>query len=81
MRFGIIACTSVAVIMALAPLPLARAQTPAEFYKATKGQQKLCAARFDESCVSKDSAPNAPEAGQWFDAYALELVKNANPPL
>ena len=33
MRFGTIACTSAAAIIALAPLPLARAQTPAEFYK------------------------------------------------
>lgn len=45
------------------------------------GTSDVTAARFDESCVSKDSAPNAPEAGQWFDAYALELVTNANPPL
>lgn len=45
------------------------------------GTSDAMATRFDESCVSKDSAPNAPEAGQWFDAYALELVKNAKPPL
>lgn len=45
------------------------------------GTSDAMATRFDESCVSKDSAPNAPEAGQWFDAYALELVKNAHPPL
>ncbi len=33
MRFGTIACAGAAAIIALAPLPLARAQTPAEFYK------------------------------------------------
>lgn len=45
------------------------------------GTSAPTAARFDESCASSDSAPNAPEAGQWFDAYALELVENADPPL
>ena len=39
------------------------------------------AARFDEACRSPDSAPNAPQAGQWFDAYFRDLVSNANPPL
>jgi tripartite-type tricarboxylate transporter receptor subunit TctC len=33
MRFCTVACTSAVAIIALAPLPLARAQTPAEFYK------------------------------------------------
>ncbi len=39
------------------------------------------AARFDENCASADAAPGAPEAGEWFESYLLELVKNANPPL
>jgi cellulose 1,4-beta-cellobiosidase len=39
------------------------------------------APRFDEFCASPDSAENAPQAGQWFTPYFLELVKNANPPL
>jgi cellulose 1,4-beta-cellobiosidase len=37
--------------------------------------------RFDVSCQSADSSPNAPQAGQWFEAYFLELVKNAEPPI
>jgi len=32
-------------------------------------------------CAGKDAAKNAPQAGQWFEAYFLDLVRNANPPL
>ena len=39
------------------------------------------APRFDEFCASPDSAENAPQAGQWFTSYFIDLVKNANPPL
>jgi cellulose 1,4-beta-cellobiosidase len=39
------------------------------------------AARFDENCVSDDAMPGAPEAGELFSPYLLELVKNADPPL
>lgn len=39
------------------------------------------AARGDEACRRDDSMPNAPEAGEWFQSYFLELVKNAEPPL
>ena len=28
-----------------------------------------------------DSLPDAPQAGVWFDAEFIMLVKNANPPL
>jgi cellulose 1,4-beta-cellobiosidase len=37
--------------------------------------------RFDASCQSADSAPNAPQAGQWFEDYFVALVHNANPAL
>ena len=37
--------------------------------------------RFDPNCQSADSAKGAPQAGEWFGAYFLELVKNAQPPL
>lgn len=37
--------------------------------------------RFDASCRSIDSAPDAPQAGDWFQSYFVELVKNAEPPL
>jgi cellulose 1,4-beta-cellobiosidase len=39
------------------------------------------APRFDESCRSPDSAPDAPQAGQWFDSYFRDLVAKANPAL
>lgn len=37
--------------------------------------------RFDASCQSPDSAMDAPQAGQWFEPYFLELVSNASPAL
>jgi cellulose 1,4-beta-cellobiosidase len=39
------------------------------------------APRFDPECASDDSAPSAPQAGQWFQSYFLDLVRNATPPL
>jgi cellulose 1,4-beta-cellobiosidase len=39
------------------------------------------APRYDSSCSSVDSASGAPQAGEWFEAYFLDLVRNANPPL
>src|SRR5688572_4767793 len=39
------------------------------------------AARFDENCVSDDAMPGAPEAGELFAPYLLDLAKNAQPPL
>jgi cellulose 1,4-beta-cellobiosidase len=37
--------------------------------------------RYDENCSSPDASPGAPQAGQWFQPYFLDLVKNATPPL
>jgi cellulose 1,4-beta-cellobiosidase len=37
--------------------------------------------RFDPDCASSESAPNAPQAGTQFQAYFLDLVRNATPPL
>jgi cellulose 1,4-beta-cellobiosidase len=45
------------------------------------GTAERGAPRFDESCVSVDSDPAAPQAGEWFKSYFVGLVKNANPPL
>lgn len=39
------------------------------------------APRYDSSCSSPDSAPGAPQAGEWFESYFMDLVRNANPPL
>jgi cellulose 1,4-beta-cellobiosidase len=37
--------------------------------------------RFDDMCASPDATPNAPQAGEWFDSYFMDLVHYANPPL
>ena len=37
--------------------------------------------RFDPMCAGKDAAPNAAQAGQWFESYFMGLVRNAKPPL
>jgi cellulose 1,4-beta-cellobiosidase len=39
------------------------------------------APRYDEMCGGPDAAKGAPQAGQWFESYFLDLVRNANPPL
>jgi len=52
-------------------------KTPGE----SDGTTDRKAARFDENCVSDDAMPGAPEAGELFAPYLLELTKNANPPL
>jgi cellulose 1,4-beta-cellobiosidase len=36
---------------------------------------------YDAACATDASAARAPAAGRWFDAYFVELVRNANPPL
>jgi cellulose 1,4-beta-cellobiosidase len=45
------------------------------------GTADRTAVRFDENCASSDATAGAPEAGQWFHDYFVELVKNANPAL
>jgi len=37
--------------------------------------------RFDEMCGGPDAAKGAPQAGQWFESYFMDLVHNARPPL
>jgi len=39
------------------------------------------APRFDKMCGGPDAAQGAPQAGQWFESYFLDLVRNAEPPL
>ena len=36
---------------------------------------------YDPDCGKEDAATSAPPAGEWFHAYALDLVRNARPPL
>ena len=37
--------------------------------------------RFDEMCAGPDAAKDAPQAGQWFESYFMDLIHNAKPPL
>jgi cellulose 1,4-beta-cellobiosidase len=36
-------------------------------------------ARADPVCAKSDSLPGAPDAGQWFHEYFVQLLKNAKP--
>ena len=64
---------------AIAPAPNIDAyfwvKTPGE----SDGTSDRKAARFDENCVSDDAMPGAPEAGELFAPYLLDLAKNATP--
>ena len=52
-------------------------KTPGE----SDGTADRKASRFDENCVSDDAMPGAPEAGELFSPYLIDLAKNAAPPL
>lgn len=43
------------------------------------GTSDESADRYDLHCGLEDSLKPAPEAGQWFQAYFEQLLKNANP--
>ncbi|KAG8829911.1 hypothetical protein FRC17_005801 [Serendipita sp. 399] len=45
------------------------------------GTSDTSAARYDSMCGGPDAKTPAPEAGQWFQAYFVDLVNNANPAL
>ncbi|KAG5654138.1 Beta-glucosidase cel3A [Sphagnurus paluster] len=45
------------------------------------GTSDTSSPRYDAHCGLSDAAPNAPEAGTWFQSYFETLVKNANPAL
>jgi cellulose 1,4-beta-cellobiosidase len=45
------------------------------------GTSDETAARFDVNCKSPVAHVPAPEAGQWFNDFTVNLVKNAGPPL
>lgn len=64
-----------------APTPLVDAYLWVKPPGESDGTSDPSAPRFDAMCASADAAPGAPEAGQWFASYFLDLVKNANPPL
>jgi cellulose 1,4-beta-cellobiosidase len=37
--------------------------------------------RFDEMCAGPDAVKGAPQAGQWFESYFMDLIHNAKPAL
>lgn len=43
------------------------------------GTSNSTATRFDGFCGKADAMQNAPEAGQWFQNYFVQLLNNANP--
>jgi hypothetical protein len=64
-----------------APAPLVDAFVWVKVPGQADGTANKSAARFDPNCASDDATPGAPEAGEWFEPYLIDLVKNANPPL
>ncbi|KAK8206060.1 1, 4-beta cellobiohydrolase [Phyllosticta capitalensis] len=44
------------------------------------GTSSRMADRFDPKCGQVDAKQPAPEAGQWFQEYFEQLLRNANPP-
>ncbi|KAH6611731.1 glycoside hydrolase family 6 protein [Chaetomium sp. MPI-SDFR-AT-0129] len=44
------------------------------------GTSDTSAVRYDANCGLSDALKPAPEAGQWFQAYFVQLLTNANPP-
>jgi cellulose 1,4-beta-cellobiosidase len=45
------------------------------------GSSEPSGPRFDPMCAGPDAAKGAPQAGQWFEAYFMDLVHNASPHL
>ncbi|RXW21712.1 hypothetical protein EST38_g4151 [Candolleomyces aberdarensis] len=45
------------------------------------GTSDVNAVRYDANCRSPVAHVPAPEAGEWFNEYVVNLVKNAEPPL
>jgi cellulose 1,4-beta-cellobiosidase len=65
----------------VAPAPLVHAYYWVKPPGDSDGVADPAAERYDANCSSPDAAPGAPQAGEWFQSYFLDLVKNANPPL
>jgi cellulose 1,4-beta-cellobiosidase len=63
------------------PAPLIDAYLYIKVPGESDGTSDRAAARFDENCGGEDAAPGAPNAGVMFDAYLIDLLRNAQPPL
>ena len=64
-----------------APAPFIDAYLYVKVPGESDGTSDPNAPRFDQTCASDDATPGAPQAGKMFDAYLIDLLKNANPPL
>jgi cellulose 1,4-beta-cellobiosidase len=64
-----------------APAPLIDAYLYIKVPGESDGTSDPSAPRFDETCAREDATPGAPQAGQMFGTYLIDLLKNATPPL
>ncbi|HVV52567.1 MAG TPA: glycoside hydrolase family 6 protein [Polyangia bacterium] len=64
-----------------APSPLVDAYLYIKVPGESDGTSDPNAPRFDQTCAGDDATPGAPQAGKMFDAYLIDLLKNASPPL
>jgi cellulose 1,4-beta-cellobiosidase len=64
-----------------APAPMVDAYLYVKVPGESDGTSDPEAPRFDPTCASDDAAPRAPQAGEMFDSYLIDLLKNADPPL
>jgi cellulose 1,4-beta-cellobiosidase len=64
-----------------APAPLIDAYLYIKVPGESDGTSDPSAPRFDETCARDDASPGAPQAGQMFGSYLIDLLKNAAPPL
>jgi cellulose 1,4-beta-cellobiosidase len=64
-----------------APAPLVDAYLYLKVPGESDGTSDPKAPRFDQKCGCDDAKPGAPQAGLMFDAYLIDLLKNAQPPL
>lgn len=64
-----------------APAPLVDAYVYIKVPGESDGVADPTAKRFDKNCASDDATPGAPQAGEMFDSYLIDLLKKATPPL
>jgi cellulose 1,4-beta-cellobiosidase len=64
-----------------APAPLLDAYLWIKVPGESDGVADPKAPRYDSNCSSDDATPGAPQAGDMFASYLIDLAKNANPPL
>jgi cellulose 1,4-beta-cellobiosidase len=64
-----------------APAPLVDAYLFVKVPGESDGTSDPKAPRFDPNCARDDATPGAPQAGEMFGSYLIDLLRNANPPL